>query len=100
MTRMAAPDDLCVDVDRLDTSAETLATLKRAFASLPSAVGHQAQDWGHDAIAGAMHEFATNWDYRRGKLTEQIDEVGEKIESTRRTFLETDAKLASQCKAS
>ena len=94
--------DLCVDYAALERGAEKLAGLKRAFSDLPHTVSEQSSDWGSRDIAGAMQDFATNWDYRRGTLTEQIETVGQKIEGSVQAFRDVDAKLAREadCKRS
>lgn len=88
--------DLCVDYATLERGAAKLAGLKRAFNDLPHTVAEQSSDWGSRDIAGAMQDFGTNWDYRRGTLTEQIDTVGQKIEGSVQAFREADAKLAQE----
>lgn len=41
-----------------------------------------------------MHEFASNMDYNRRKLTEEIATVGQKMSSTLEAFRKADEELA------
>lgn len=86
--------DLKVDFENLESSKSTVASLKAAFDGLSRRVSAQSRDWGSSDIEGAMHEFATNWDYRRDILSGKLKEVGEKIEGTLEAFTEADEKLA------
>ncbi len=49
---------------------------------------------GHGGVKDAMHEFASNMDYNRRKLSEQIQTCGEKTTNTLETFRNADAELA------
>ncbi len=85
--------DLKVDFQTLEASHATAVALKSEFDGLPHRYDDYQGAWGKDNIRGAMHVFATNWDYHRAKLSDKIQEVGEKIESCVQTFHEADQKL-------
>lgn len=85
--------DLKVDYDALELSLETAKSLKTSFDDLPDRVGSHGSDWGDGRIGDAMHEFATNWDYRRDLLSGAISEFGEKVEGCLEAFKEADQKL-------
>lgn len=85
--------DLKVDFETLEASHATAVSLKAEFDGLPHRYDDSEGSWGKDDIRGAMHVFATNWDYHRAKLSDKIQEVGEKIESCIQTFHEADQQL-------
>jgi len=86
--------DLKVDYYALEDSVTTLSSLKSEFDNL----GHRRDDtsgfWGHHSVKDAMHEFASNMDYNRRKLTEEIDTVGQKMGNTLEAFRKADEELA------
>lgn len=85
--------DLKVDYDALELSLETAKSLKTSFDDLPHRVGTHGSDWGDGGISHSMHEFATNWDYRRDLLSGAISEFGEKVEGCLDAFKKADQKL-------
>jgi hypothetical protein len=88
--------DLKVDFATLEQAHSTAEALRREFDGLPHRYDQYAGSYGRDDIRGAMHSFATNWDYHRKILSEKIGEVGEKVESCLEAFRKADAKLASE----
>lgn len=87
--------DLKVDYYRLQDSVTTLSRLKSEFDDIEGRRDDTRDIWGHDAVRSAMHEFASNMDYNRRKLSEEIQTVGEKMAGTIEAFQEADAKLAA-----
>lgn len=86
--------DLKVDYDDLEYSHHTLKALQSEFDALKDRADDTGGLWGHDEVRSAMGEFSGNWDYHRRKLSEQIGEVGEKVDSTLETFRTSDENLA------
>ncbi len=86
--------DLKVDADALQASVTTLGQLRSEFDDIENRRDETGNIWGHGSVRDAMHEFASNMDYNRGKLSEQIAEVGAKVESTLQTFSEMEDELA------
>jgi hypothetical protein len=86
--------DLKVDYWALEDSVSTLSSLKSEFDDIEDRRDDTSGAWGHDAVKDAMHEFASNMDYNRGKLSDEIKTVGEKMSGTIDAFREADAKLA------
>lgn len=86
--------DLKVDYWTLEDSATTLRTLKSEFDDIEGRRDDSAGFWGHDAVRDAMHEFASNMDYNRRKLSEEIQTVGEKMEGTLEAFRAAEEELA------
>lgn len=87
--------DLKVDYDVLADSVQTLAVLKSEFDGIKDLRDETSGLWGHRAVRDAMHGFASNMDYNRRKLAEEMAAVGEKLETTLETFREADAELAA-----
>jgi hypothetical protein len=88
--------DLKVDYEVLETSRSTVDKLKSEFDGLPHRVGQYDNAWGEAGIKGAMHKFATNWDYRRGVLSDDMSEFAEKVTSCLETFTQADEALAEK----
>lgn len=86
--------DLKVDYLILESSETELKTLKTEFDEIENRRDDTRDIWGHDSVRSAMHEFASNMDYNRGKLSEKLQTVGEKITSTLETFRDADSELA------
>jgi hypothetical protein len=90
-----ADEDLKVDYYALERSETDLATLKTEFDTIEKRRDTFEDIWGHSGVKDAMHEFASNMDYNRGKLSEKITQVGDKISNTLETFRGVDAELAT-----
>jgi hypothetical protein len=86
--------DLQVNDDVLADSERRLGKLKSEFENLE----HQKDDlhgvWGSGEITDAMGEFFDNWSHYRKKLLSSIEDVGGMVTTTRKTFANTDNKLA------
>lgn len=88
--------DLKVDYYRLEDSEKVLTDLKGEFDHIDSNVSDSTSVWSHDQVKDAMGEFAGNMDYNRKKLSQKIQDCGEKISTTLETFRDADQKLADQ----
>jgi hypothetical protein len=87
--------DLKVDYYTLEDSESTLRDLKAEFDGIEDRRDDTSDIWGHDSVRDAMHEFASNMDYNRRKLSEEIQTVGEKMAGTLEAFRTADAELAA-----
>jgi hypothetical protein len=85
--------DLKVDYQLLDSTERSLGRLTSEFENI------KAQESGYDGamgsgdIAGAMNNFAGNWDYHRKKLVGSMQALGKMVTETRKQFQDTDSKL-------
>lgn len=86
--------DLKVDYYTLEDSEKALTTLKSEFDGIKDDVSDSVSVWSDTRVRNAMRKFATNMDYNRKKLSERIQDCGEKISTTLDTFREADAELA------
>lgn len=85
--------DLKVDYAVLEDSVSTLGSLRTAFDEIKTR-GDDTEDlWGHHEIRDAMDEFSSNMDHHREELSNEIGDVGEKLEMTLQTFRDADQKL-------
>jgi hypothetical protein len=96
ITMGAKMADLKVDYDELEASRSTVEQLKSEFDGLPHRVSGYEDAWGDGRIKGAMHKFASNWDYRRGLISEDMKEFTEKVTSCLDTFTQADKALAEK----
>ena len=87
--------DLKVVGEVLSQSASSLATLQTEFDGIERRRDDSREIWGHEAVRDAVGEFASNMDYNRGKLSEQMGSVREKIVATSEAFEEMESELAS-----
>ncbi|MET0447853.1 MAG: hypothetical protein ABWX74_16615 [Aeromicrobium sp.] len=88
-------EDLKVSYYRLEDSARDLGMLKNEFDDIEERRDDSRRFWGHDGVRDAMDEFAGNMDYNRGKLSEKIDAMKQKVEGTLSAFVDADEQLAS-----
>ena len=88
--------DLLVDYYALEDSEKVLADLKGEFDHIETNVSDSTSVWSHDLVKDAMGEFAGNMDYNRKKLSQKIQDCGEKITTTLETFRDADQQLADK----
>lgn len=86
--------DLKVDYWALEDSEKVLMTLRTEFDTIEDRRDSTQDIWGHGGVKDAMDEFASNMDYNRGKLSEQITTVGEKMTGTIEAFRDAEDELA------
>ncbi|MFG2308812.1 hypothetical protein ACGFS9_09005 [Streptomyces sp. NPDC048566] len=85
--------DLIVDDDLLKKSARSLKKIRHEFEDTEKHQEDLKGIWGSGEIAGAMDDFADNWDYHRKQLLESIEAVGGLVEACHKAFQELDRKL-------
>lgn len=88
--------DLKVDYYALEDSVTALSSVKSELDGLEHRTDDTESVWGHNGVKDAMHEFSHNMDYNRRKLTEKVDETGQKMSSTLEAFRKAEDEL---CKA-
>lgn len=86
--------DLKVDFDALRASSTSLQQIADAFQGLESRVSGAEDDWGSSAIAGAMGDFAGNWDSHRRKVVQALGSLRELVDQALEGFEQTDRQLA------
>lgn len=86
--------DLKVNYILLEQAEAKLDTLRNEFDNIEKRRDRTEDHWGHDGVKDAMHEFASNMDYNRKKLSEKLSTVKEKVTGTLEAFREADAELA------
>lgn len=91
--------DLKVDYQALEDSVTVLQRLKGEFDGIEDRRDSTASMWGHDRVRSAMHEFASNMDYNRGKLSEELAAVRDKMSHTLEVFRELEAELVDAMRA-
>ncbi|MFI1681237.1 hypothetical protein [Streptomyces sp. NPDC020607] len=89
-----AGSDLSVDITLLKSTEEQLHAIKREFDGIDDWKKELRAVVGEERMVKAMSTFVDNWDRHRGKLVEQIEEIGGWVESTRKTFEKADLDLA------
>ncbi|WP_327429109.1 hypothetical protein [Streptomyces sp. NBC_01236] len=86
--------DLIVDDKLLVKTAKSLKKIQYEFEHTEEHQDDLKGVWGSGQIAGAMDDFADNWDYHRKQLLESIKTVGELAEGCHQAFKDLDQKLA------
>lgn len=87
--------DLKVDYQLLDSTERSLSSLVSEFQNIKAQEGSYDGAMGSGDIAGAMDNFAGNWDYHRRKLVGSMQALGKMVSETKREFSKTDCQLAS-----
>ncbi|KHL10484.1 hypothetical protein CLV56_1860 [Mumia flava] len=88
--------DLKVDYYRLEDSERVMSQLKSEFDGIEDDVSDSTSVWSHPKVRDAMGDFAGNMDYNRKKLSQKLQDCGEKVSNTLETFRGADAELAKQ----
>lgn len=91
--------DLVIEYHTLQTSAKNLGGIESEFQNTVKYQQNLAGIWGSDDVEGAMHAFATNWDYHRKGLVSAIDDTLKATQTVLQTFSDVDGKLASSLTA-
>ncbi|MFD6432708.1 hypothetical protein [Streptomyces venezuelae] len=89
-----AGSDLSVDITLLKSTEKQLHSIKSEFDGIDEWKKELRGVIGEERMVKAMSTFVDNWDRHRGKLVEQIEEIGGWVESTRKTFEKADLDLA------
>lgn len=89
----AALADLTVKSAALEESVRQLRFIQTEFEEAVKDRDERRDIWGHKIVTDAMTDFVHDWRIKRGKLTEQIGGLREKLEKTATTFNDAEAKL-------
>ena len=87
-------EHLKVDLDLLSDTAADLRRLVSEFNRGSRFGADAAGAVGHDEVADALDEFATNWRRHREKLTKNLEAVAEMAADSAKTYKQTDDELA------
>lgn len=88
--------DLKVDFAVLEGTKRSLSRLKSEFDTIENRRDDTSDFWGHEEVREAMDEFASNMDHHREDLSNEMEDVGKKVEATIETFQKADEKLKSE----
>lgn len=86
--------DLKIDFAALRASSASLQQIAGAFDRLESRVSGAEDDWGSSAIAGAMGDFAGDWDSHRRKVVQALTSMRQLVDQALEGFQQTDGRLA------
>jgi hypothetical protein len=85
--------DLKVDYQLLDAIEHNLSNLVSQFEHIETQTSSYDGAMGSGDIAGAMGNFAGNWDYHRKQMVSSMQSLGTMVSETRQQFQGTDDKL-------
>jgi hypothetical protein len=86
-------DDLVVDYDALEASAQSLGRIGREFEGAARLRDELRGSLGSGAIADAMDEFVGNWDRHRHDVVTSIRDLEGATRSVMASFGEADRRL-------
>jgi hypothetical protein len=90
---MGEHDRLVVDYTLLESSKSNLRDIKKALKGIDKHRADIHDIWGHDSIAGKMDEFVGNWDNYRRELLENVEDLGNQVETSLKSFEKLDLDL-------
>jgi hypothetical protein len=85
--------DLKVDYQLLDSIERNLSSLVSQFENIETQTGSYDAAMGSGDIAGAMGNFAGNWEYHRKQIVSSMQSLGQMVNATKKHFQDTDDKL-------
>lgn len=88
-------DQLRVDTKLLREAGASLRVVATEFEHANANSEDVADAVGHHGLAGKIHEFADNWDDKRGKMMEDIQQLAEAAKGTGEAFERLDTELAA-----
>jgi hypothetical protein len=88
--------DLRISYPDLESTKSTLNSLVNEFQNIQTR--QSGYDWamGSGDVAGAMDNFAGNWDYHRKKLLGKMQNLDSMVSAALTEFQKTDHDLAKQ----
>jgi len=86
--------DLKVDYQALSSTQRTLGGLVTQFGDIQTQQSHYDWAMGSGAVAGAMDNFAGNWNYHRKQLISSMNDLGTMVATALEQFPKTDNQLA------
>ena len=86
--------DLKVDYQALSFTHQTLGGLVSQFSDIQTQQAHYDWAMGSGAVAGAMDNFAGNWNYHRQQLIGSMKDLDSMVATALEQFPKTDNQLA------
>lgn len=86
--------DLKVDYQALSFTHHTLGELVTQFGDIQTQQSHYDWAMGSGAVAGAMDNFAGNWNYHRKQLLSSMNDLDTMVATALEQFPKTDDQLA------
>lgn len=86
--------DLQVDLGALEAAATELGMLIHEFDKAEDIASDAASDIGSPTVAGAVHEFSSNWNVHKKELLDSMQAVHKMVSGSHDTFVHADQKLA------
>lgn len=87
---------LRVDLAELKETAGSLSELCADFNASGQQASGAAQDVGSDDIARALTTFASNWDFHKKQLVDQLEGLRDMADHGHATYIGVDEDLARQ----
>lgn len=88
--------NLRIDGEALRAAARRIREVVDSLSTAGSDA-HEAADYvGHGGLAGRVKDFADGWEYRRGKLGDELRQVADMLEAIDDTFTDLDNTTAGQ----
>lgn len=91
--------DIRIDFDRLDRAEARLNRVIQDFEATRGVQAHLPEAAAHPELRGAVGDFRSAWDVRRGQLAEELRFVRDSVVAVRETFRALDADLAERAVA-
>ncbi|WAZ23847.1 hypothetical protein STRCI_005217 [Streptomyces cinnabarinus] len=95
---MGEHDRLVADYTLLESSRTNLRDIKRALEGIDKHRDDIHDIWGHSDITGKMNDFVNNWDNYRRELLENVQDLGEHVETALESFQKLDLDLENATK--
>jgi WXG100 family type VII secretion target len=94
-----ATSTLELDMGEIDALRANLTSTQRAFEGVHGlASALDAGVLGHDGLAGAVHDFAHDWEKHRKEIIKNTDDIGEAVTNIDTNFTQVDTDLNSALK--
>lgn len=88
--------DISLDFSAMRTARSRVADALSTFESAGSVGADLAPLTGEYRLEGKVRDFADNWDYHRGRLTEKLEFLRDGLDAIIDTMTEVDEDLARQ----
>ena len=88
--------DLRIDYQLLESTKSTMDSLVSQFQNIQTQQSQYDGAMGSGDVAGAMDNFAGNWDYHRKQLLGKMKDLDDLVDETVKQFKKTDGDLKNQ----
>jgi hypothetical protein len=92
--------DIKLDLARLSSMLNNFSTIKNEFVNAEEFSAQVADTVGHNGLSHVVHDFASAWNIRRGKIIEELEYIDKATVAIRDTMEEIDARLAAEVEKS